>query len=140
MSRNYRYGRNYEYLLISELRSEGWYVIRSAGSHSAVDVVALHPSENKVVVYQAKATKDAQYAFSLLLDAISELQEVPEHFERRAVIFVNGQRYLEVVLNNNVKCVFEGKRRKYQFPCVPVHSAVPFSVYPKRKKPLAEEV
>ena len=38
---NYRKGRSYEYRIKKKLEKEGWLVIRSAGSHSLFDLIAI---------------------------------------------------------------------------------------------------
>ena len=40
---NYRRGRSYEYRIKKKLEKEGWLVIRSAGSHSLFDLIAIKP-------------------------------------------------------------------------------------------------
>ncbi|MDD5406993.1 MAG: hypothetical protein PHE73_08665 [Sulfurovaceae bacterium] len=41
MRTNYSRGRAYEYKVIKEMEKNGWFCIRSAGSHSPVDIIAL---------------------------------------------------------------------------------------------------
>ena len=40
-NKNYNNGRAKEYRIKKKLEAEGWFVIRSAGSHSIVDLIAL---------------------------------------------------------------------------------------------------
>lgn len=41
-NKNYKRGRAKEYRIKKQLEHEGWFVIRSAGSHSPVDLIALY--------------------------------------------------------------------------------------------------
>lgn len=50
MSTRYRRGRDFEYRVRDELLSRGYWVIRAAGSHGAVDLLALHTSEPMLFV------------------------------------------------------------------------------------------
>ena len=49
---NYDIGRKFEGRVKRHYESEGWFVIRSAGSHSLIDLVALRSGE--VVLIQCK--------------------------------------------------------------------------------------
>lgn len=50
---NYHRGRNFEYRIINEKKSQGATAFRSAGSHSPIDVVAIF--HNRIELIQAKA-------------------------------------------------------------------------------------
>jgi len=54
MVTNYERGRRFEYYIMQKLRKAGFYVIRSAGSHSLADLVAL--GSNSVILVQCKKT------------------------------------------------------------------------------------
>lgn len=56
MSPNPRYeaGRRFEYRVINKLRGLGWECLRSAGSHTKVDIVAWSTTKNKVLFIQCK--------------------------------------------------------------------------------------
>jgi Holliday junction resolvase len=41
MNRNYKSGAAREYRIMKKLEKEGWFCIRSAGSHSPIDIIAL---------------------------------------------------------------------------------------------------
>lgn len=53
---NYTRGAAYEYEVKRELEQQGCFVVRSAGSHGPVDLVALTP-DGKVVLIQCKTRK-----------------------------------------------------------------------------------
>jgi len=52
---NYRRGRNKEYRICNQLKKDGFIISqRSAGSHSPVDVFAIHKKKKKILFVQAK--------------------------------------------------------------------------------------
>lgn len=55
MNRNYRKGRRNEYRSMRVLEAVGYICIRSAGSHSPFDVIALGPSD--VLLVQCKTNE-----------------------------------------------------------------------------------
>jgi Holliday junction resolvase len=70
-NKNYIRGRSKEYLAKKELENEGYYVVRSAGSHSIVDLFAFSVGEIKFI--QIKRQKvAAQYTTEL--EALRELK------------------------------------------------------------------
>ncbi len=40
-NKKYEHGREREYRLMAKLRKEGWFCIRSSGSHTPIDIIAL---------------------------------------------------------------------------------------------------
>jgi len=55
VNKNYRRGRAKEYKICNQLKDEGFIIAqRSAGSHSPVDVFAIHKKKKKIVFVQAK--------------------------------------------------------------------------------------
>ena len=50
MNRNYKNGRALEYRAKKRLEERGWFVVRSAGSHSPVDLVAVKPDQRPLGV------------------------------------------------------------------------------------------
>lgn len=67
---NYRRGVRLEYLLMNQLRARGYKVMRSAGSHGLIDVIAWNKDE--LVFYQVKNGKRAYTD-----EDIAELLEMP---------------------------------------------------------------
>lgn len=57
MTTNYAKGRAREYRTKKKLESQGYIVIRSAGSHSPIDLVAIHPEFKQIVFIQCKPRK-----------------------------------------------------------------------------------
>jgi Holliday junction resolvase len=53
-------GRAREQKLVNLLRKDGWTAVRSAGSHSSVDVWAYHPINKQLRMYQLKSKKGAR--------------------------------------------------------------------------------
>jgi len=41
MNKNYKNGAAREYRIMKKLEKEGWFCIRSAGSHSPIDIIAI---------------------------------------------------------------------------------------------------
>ena len=57
-SKNYQSGRRKEYGVIDKLRKEGWEIVqRSKGSHSPIDVFAIHKEDKKIKFIQVKFSK-----------------------------------------------------------------------------------
>lgn len=48
-------GRRFEYKIVNLLKKEGWIAFRSAGSHSPIDIVAIHTDKKIVQLIQCKA-------------------------------------------------------------------------------------
>ena len=52
---NYRKGRRREYSVIDKLKAEGWDIVqRSKGSHSPIDIFAIHRADKKIKLIQVK--------------------------------------------------------------------------------------
>lgn len=52
---NYERGRNKEYRIVKALKKKGWTIcVRSAGSHSIVDIWALDPITKTIKLIQSK--------------------------------------------------------------------------------------
>lgn len=55
MNKNYVRGRNKEYRLVKQFREAGYTIVqRTAGSHSPVDIIAVHKEKRKITFIQAK--------------------------------------------------------------------------------------
>lgn len=75
-NRNYVSGRNFEYKVKKHLESRGYFVIRSAGSHSPVDLLAVNPTYYHILVIQCKHGKSRMNKKSL-----SDLNITANYFE-----------------------------------------------------------
>jgi len=79
-NKNYVSGRRKEYRIKKKLEKEGWIVIRSAGSHSFADLIAImraKPFETmKVRFIQVKPKKMSQNALNRLQEAFKYLNQV----------------------------------------------------------------
>jgi Holliday junction resolvase len=53
-NRNYINGRRKEYKVVHAFKDKGFTALRSAGSHSPIDVVAINPDTKKIVLIQCK--------------------------------------------------------------------------------------
>lgn len=58
-NRNYINGRNKEYRIIKFLKAKGFIAVRSAGSHSPIDVWAINPETKEIMLIQSKLGKGA---------------------------------------------------------------------------------
>jgi Archaeal holliday junction resolvase (hjc). len=58
MNKSYIKGRNKEYRIKKKLEQEGYYVIRSAGSHSYFDLVAINTEKKEILLVQVKTRID----------------------------------------------------------------------------------
>lgn len=125
---NYRYGRDKEYLIQNMLQSEGYYTIRSAGSHTAVDIVALHKEKQKVVLLQVKSTKDFKSAVTYLRQGYEEISEAPAIYERRVVVFVKGKIAFDISLSDKHELEIKTERKTHKFYAVPNVCVLPHSV------------
>ena len=56
-NKNYRAGIRLERLWMAQMRQQGYYVARSAGSHGAIDCIAWN--ENEIIMAQIKNGKRA---------------------------------------------------------------------------------
>ena len=55
VNKNYQKGRAKEYRICNQLKEDGFIISqRSAGSHSPIDVFAIHKKKKKIVFVQAK--------------------------------------------------------------------------------------
>ena len=65
---NYKKGRRKEYKLVEQLRNEGYQIVqRTAGSHSPVDIIAIHKEKKEILLIQSKPNNISQK----LIDSIS---------------------------------------------------------------------
>lgn len=86
----YDRGRAWEYSVMAFLRSKGWTVIRSAGSHQAIDVLAgkhrrLTSAYDRRLAIQCK-TNEARFGRKdrqALLEAARQFNAVPMLAERK---------------------------------------------------------
>ena len=62
VNKNYVSGRRFEYTIKKELQDQGWIAIRSAGSHSPFDIVAI--KGNKILLLQLKKYQGGKMPFS----------------------------------------------------------------------------
>jgi len=58
MNRNYKSGAAREYRIMKKLEKEGWFCIRSAGSHSPIDIIAMMPTVEHLKLLDKKAEKE----------------------------------------------------------------------------------
>lgn len=131
---NYRYGRDKEYLIQSMLEAEGYYTIRSAGSHSAVDIVALHKERAKVLLLQVKSTKDFKNAVTYLRQGYEEISSAPNIYERRVIVIVKGKVIFDVSLSDDHCLEIKTERKVHKFRAVPNICLLPHEVQRVHRK------
>ena len=73
-NKNYIQGRKYEYKAMEELREHGYWTLRSAGSHSPVDVIGV--DLNHVRFIQVKSVKGLTGGRQYVWSEIKELTEL----------------------------------------------------------------
>lgn len=54
MIKTYRKGARYERKIVKEYKEKGWLALRSAGSKSPIDVVAINPITKQIRLIQCK--------------------------------------------------------------------------------------
>lgn len=64
---NYRKGRAKEYRIAKRLQKDGYITIRSAGSHSFADLVAIHPDTRTILFIQSKPKNFSQNKMNELI-------------------------------------------------------------------------
>lgn len=74
---NYQRGYEIERKIMEELTKEGFLVMRSAGSHSKIDVLGI--SKKKIVAIQAKRTK--KFSWSAYLGEVAAIQEIMKQYD-----------------------------------------------------------
>lgn len=79
---SYRKGAKLEYVVKSKFEKEGYYVVRSAGSHGIADLVAIYPPlfyhlGNKVILVQCSVKPKSNSEINKLLSLCSRLRTVP---------------------------------------------------------------
>lgn len=71
---NYRKGADKERRIVNELRSEGWVCARSAGSKSPIDIWAIDPKTNQILLIQCKSDKATKAYKKKLYDELKHLE------------------------------------------------------------------
>ena len=68
-NKNYQKGRRKEYKICDQLKKEGFDIVqRSAGSHSPIDVFAIHKEKGIIKFIQCKPDSMSENAKQKLLD------------------------------------------------------------------------
>jgi len=95
MNKNYKNGVAREYRIMKKLEKEGWFCIRSAGSHSPIDIIAIIP----LYKYMSKINKIAEKDLSKAIDKASKIsimrlnQNTPAGLEGDTVIrFIQSKK------------------------------------------------
>ena len=99
---NYSIGRNYEYRAKRILESYHFIVIRSAGSHSFVDLIALR--EDYCLAIQVKSTNDEKRIPAILKEIDMSLKEIvlPTYIQFETWVFIKNESKPRVYSRNEV--------------------------------------
>ena len=73
METNYRRGRRKEYKILKGERDKGFVALRSAGSHSPIDIISIDVDERVIRAIQCKPDDISSKAKQALLEANSRL-------------------------------------------------------------------
>lgn len=87
---NYTTGTRLEYRAMELLGRRGWFVVRSAGSHGAADVVALSPTDGHSILVQCKTGR-------LKHDEWNRLREIAARYRSTPVIAAWNETRRKVV-------------------------------------------
>jgi len=63
---NYTRGRAVEYMTVHDYESRGWWAVRTAGSHSCVDVIAMRQGEIHLIQCSVRAKGKTMRDFDTL--------------------------------------------------------------------------
>lgn len=74
-NRNYINGAARERRLLHQLEEKGYIVIRSAGSHSQIDLIAIHKYKKKILFLQVKPKSMSKNAKDKIEKELSWLNE-----------------------------------------------------------------
>lgn len=80
---NYQRGYETERKIMEQLADQGYLVLRSAGSHSKIDVLGLR--KDRIIAVQSKRTK--KFSMSSYRKEIQAIQELIEQFQLTNVDF-----------------------------------------------------
>ena len=73
-NRNYETGRRFEYKVKKHLESKGYFVLRSAGSKSPIDLIAVNKHDGYVMMVQCKyGNKPAKAEVTKLIEMQKEM-------------------------------------------------------------------
>lgn len=89
---NYERGVEIERKAIQQLEQVGYIALRSAGSHSSFDVVAINP--NGIRLIQCKREKDKLGKWDLLLEQLSEIK-VPFNATKELWVWVDREGWVK---------------------------------------------
>ena len=107
MSTNYKKGRQFEYSIKKALEEAGFYVARSAGSHSLVDLVSF--SEKFILLIQCKKAHNiSQNQAEKLLSQMIRTIDAPTNWIF-AVVYSNKKKVFCSYIYNNIyfHCTFK---------------------------------
>lgn len=75
-NQNYIKGRRHEYEVVNTLKDKGWIAFRSAGSHSPIDVIAIHPKKCLIQAIQMKPTSMSKRAKNKIYQELDKMSHM----------------------------------------------------------------
>ena len=98
MNRNYIKGRNYEYRAMRILEKDGYYCLRSAGSHKAFDILALLQRDGlEVPLVRAIQIKSGKSPYKKDLRKLEDLN-LPYCVEKELWIFSPRKKEPKIII------------------------------------------
>ena len=98
---NYTSGRRYEWKVMEILRSEGYYCVRAAGSHSKIDVIGLRTIDGEIPIVRAIQSRSGNSP-SISKSEMDEIQELrrktPDIVQFELWLWTKGRSIPEIVI------------------------------------------
>jgi hypothetical protein len=111
MNKNYIRGRNKEYLAKKQLEEKGFYVVRSAGSKSCTDLIAI--TSDRVILLQIKTTKKAltsnfaEARYSEDIESLRSVTKIPSNCEKQLWVFLDRKGWTKYKVTDTDLIEFE---------------------------------
>ena len=100
-NKNYRNGRFFEYSIAQKLKNHGFYVIRSAGSHTDFDLIAL---KSKTLLIQCKKNippSKAEKNFSSLYSKLTQSLPIELFSSVEIILAFSHKKKIYACINKN---------------------------------------
>lgn len=115
---NYKYGATLEYEVASKLRTKGYLVIRSAGSHTPIDLIAIpvRRRKKKILLIQCKKSSNNLKIESVLegIDVLALVNLSLDNSLRRML------EYVVVIKRNKRHSILQFVYRKGEWQSVQI--------------------
>jgi len=102
---NYQRGRNAEYYIKGQYERMGYIVIRSAGSHSSYDLVAIHPRKREIEFIQVSRRKKTKRE-------IDRIFNLSGRFEiKTKIAYIDKRRWILKDIRENLRSMQRPTKR-----------------------------